>query len=80
MRGKSPSHVAPNRQRYPPLRVTCGEVRLEGIGDYRNREVTLSFQNEFLVAHEGDTVLATTADLIMLMDAFTGQPVTTEAV
>ena len=57
-----------------------GDVRLEGIGDFRNREVTLSFQNEFLVAREGDTLLATTPDLITLLDAFTGQPVTTEAV
>jgi len=57
-----------------------GTVRLEGIRDFRNREVTLSFQNEFLVAREADTVLATTPDLITLLDAYSGKPVTTEAV
>jgi DUF917 family protein len=57
-----------------------GTVRLEGIGDFRNREVTLSFQNEFLAAQEGNTPLATTPDLITLIDTFSGQPVTTEAV
>ncbi len=57
-----------------------GKVSLEGIGDFRNREVTLSFQNEFLVAHEGDAVLATTPDLITLLDAYSGQPVTTDGV
>lgn len=57
-----------------------GSIKLEGLDDFRNREVTLLFQNEFLVAQEGDTVLATTPDLITLLDAFTGEPVTTEMV
>lgn len=57
-----------------------GSVKLEGLGDFMNREITLSFQNEFLIAKEGDVVLATTPDLITLMDAFTGDAVTTELV
>jgi len=57
-----------------------GTVKLEGLDDFRNREVTLSFQNEFLVAQEADTILATTPDLITLLDAFTGDPVTTDMV
>ncbi|MCJ8324287.1 MAG: DUF917 domain-containing protein [Rhizobiales bacterium] len=57
-----------------------GVVKLEGIGDFRNREVSLEFKNEFLIAKEGKKVLATTPDLITLLDAFTGQPVTTELV
>ncbi len=57
-----------------------GTVKLEGLGNFVNREIVLSFQNEFLVAREGDAILATTPDLITLMDAFTGEAVTTELV
>jgi DUF917 family protein len=59
---------------------TKGKVRLEGQGDFRNREAVLQFQNEFLSAQEGDTVLATTPDQITLLDANTGEAVTTEMV
>ncbi|MCF6322382.1 MAG: DUF917 domain-containing protein [Rhizobiaceae bacterium] len=57
-----------------------GTVKLEGLGDFINREITLSFQNEFLIAREGDNVLATTPDLITLLDIFSGDAVTTELV
>ncbi len=57
-----------------------GTVKLEGLGDFAGREIVLSFQNEFLIAQEGDDVLATTPDLITLMDVFTGDAVTTELV
>jgi DUF917 family protein len=59
---------------------TRGTVAIEGTGDFRRREVTLSFQNEFLAAEESGRVLATTPDLITLLDANTGQPVTAEMV
>lgn len=59
---------------------TRGTVAVEGTGDFRRRHVTLSFQNEFLAAQEEDRLLATTPDLITLLDANTGEPVTTEMV
>ena len=59
---------------------TKGTVRIEGKGDFRNREAVLSFQNEFLLAKEGDRTLATTPDLITLLDANTSEAVTTEMV
>lgn len=40
----------------------------------------MSFQNEFLAAQEGDTLLVSTPDLITLIDANIGEPVTTEMV
>ena len=40
----------------------------------------LTFQNEFLVAMEGENVLATTPDLICMFDANTGDPVTAETI
>ena len=58
---------------------TRGVVKLEGIGDFVGRNAKLDFQNEFLIAMEGEKVLATTPDLICLFDANTGEPVTTEA-
>lgn len=59
---------------------TKGRVVIEGQGDFRNRTAVLSFQNEFLAAQEGDTLLASTPDLITLIDANVGEPVTTEMV
>ena len=43
-------------------------------------ELVLDFQNEFLVARSGETVLATTPDLIMLLDLETGEPITGELI
>ncbi|GMA39177.1 hypothetical protein GCM10025883_12220 [Mobilicoccus caccae] len=40
--------------------------------------LTLSFQNEHLVATLDDRVLATTPDLIIVLEADTGEPITTE--
>jgi len=59
---------------------TRGTVTIEGLGDFRRREVVLSFQNEFIGAEEAGQMLATTPDLITLLDANTGQPITTEMV
>jgi DUF917 family protein len=51
--------------------VTIGELTGE-------RTLTVGFQNEFLVARTGDEVLATTPDLISMLDLETGEPITTE--
>ncbi len=59
---------------------TRGQVVLEGLGDFKDSEAVLSFQNEFLAARVGDKTLATTPDLITLLDANTGEPVTTDIV
>lgn len=51
-----------------------GQARITSEGG----ELTLSFQNEHLVAsHEGQT-LVTTPDLIMVLEAESGEPITTE--
>lgn len=44
-----------------------------------NRRCTVEFQNEHLVAREGERVLAIVPDLIAVLDATTAEPVTTEA-
>lgn len=59
---------------------TRGRVEIEGLGDFRRRAVKLTFQNEFLAAEEDGRHLATTPDLITLLDANTGEPITTEMV
>ncbi|WP_261818118.1 DUF917 domain-containing protein [Vibrio gallicus] len=53
---------------------------------HQPKEVYVHFQNELLLAHEGnkasdlsaDSLLATTPDLISILDHETGQPITTE--
>lgn len=53
-----------------------GRARIDGDGD---ATLTLQFQNEHLVAEADGTVLATTPDLIMVLDGESGEPITTEA-
>lgn len=55
-----------------------GEVTVTGIDDWSGRDLTIGFQNEFLIARDGDAVLAVTPDLITILDAETGEPITTE--
>lgn len=52
-----------------------GQARIEGV----DSTLTLSFQNEHLIAQTGDRILATTPDLIMVLDHESGEPITTEA-
>lgn len=52
-----------------------GRARIEG----GTKTLTLSFQNEHLVAQTEDRVLATTPDLIMVLEHESGEPITTEA-
>jgi uncharacterized protein len=56
-----------------------GQARIEGLEAYQGQTMTLSFQNEFLLAEGGDGApRAITPDLICLLDLETGQPITTE--
>jgi hypothetical protein len=56
-----------------------GEAHLEGVDGDAGRSFRIQFQNEFLVAMEGDEVMVSTPDLITLLDADTGEPITTES-
>jgi len=56
-----------------------GKVVLEGIGDYRGHSAFVEFQNENLSATVDGALVATTPDLICLVDAETFSPVTTDA-
>jgi hypothetical protein len=55
-----------------------GEAAIAGTGDYQGRTLRIAFQDEFLVAREGEDALVTVPDLITILDAETGAPVTTE--
>jgi DUF917 family protein len=51
-----------------------GQATLEGTGT-----LELSFQNEHLLARRDGEIVATTPDLICVLDTDSGEPVTTEA-
>jgi DUF917 family protein len=57
-----------------------GALRIEGAGDDSGSVVEIEFQNENLIAWRDGTAIATVPDLIVLVDAETGQPITTEDV
>ena len=56
-----------------------GKVILDGIGEYKGLSAYVEFQNENLTAVVNDTILATTPDLICLVDTETFTPVPTDA-
>lgn len=56
-----------------------GKVVLDGIGEYRGHNAYVEFQNENLTATIDGEILATTPDLICLVDTETFTPVTTDA-
>ena len=56
-----------------------GKVVLQGVGDYKDKEAYVEFQNENLVAVVEGEILATVPDLICLVDSDTFAPVTTDA-
>ncbi len=56
-----------------------GKATLIGVEDYRDTSLRLDFQNEFLIAERDGTVLATTPDLITVLEADSGDPVTTDS-
>ncbi|HEX5167035.1 MAG TPA: DUF917 domain-containing protein [Thermomicrobiales bacterium] len=55
-----------------------GSVTIEGLADDRGERLRIEFQNEYLVAERGETVLAVVPDLICIVDSETAEPVTTE--
>ena len=55
-----------------------GEAAIVGVDAFDGRTLRIAFQNEFLIARDGDDVLATTPDLITILDDETGEPITTE--
>ncbi len=57
-----------------------GSAILSGLDQYVGSELVLDFQNEHLVAVRDGEVLASVPDLIMVLNAETAEPVTTEEV
>jgi DUF917 family protein len=55
-----------------------GDAFVSGLGQYEGETLQISFQNEFLIGRTSDRVLITTPDLITMLDAETGHPITTE--
>lgn len=56
-----------------------GKVVLEGIGDYKGKSAFVEFQNENLTCTVDGEIVATTPDLICLVDTETFVPVPTDA-
>lgn len=56
-----------------------GNATIVGLGEFEGRTLKIDFQNEFLIAQEGDRTLASTPDLITILDAETGLAITTES-
>jgi len=56
-----------------------GKVVLDGIGEFKGQSADVEFQNENLVARVNEKILATTPDLICIVDTETFTPVTTDA-
>lgn len=56
-----------------------GEATITGVGDCEGRTLQIDFQNEHLVARDSEHgVVASVPDLITVLDAETGDPITTE--
>ncbi len=55
-----------------------GTARLEGLLSYKGETLELRFQNEHLIAQTEERLLCVTPDLIAVLDAETGLPITTE--
>jgi DUF917 family protein len=56
-----------------------GTAVVAGIDEFDGGKLEIEFQNEFLIARDGDEALATTPDLISILDVETGEPITTES-
>ena len=56
-----------------------GTATIAGLGEYEGRTLKIDFQNEFLIARENDRVLASTPDLVTILDGETGHAITTES-
>lgn len=58
--------------------LALGSVIIEGTGSCLGRRCSIQFQNEHLIARDGERVLAIVPDLIAVLDAATAEPITTE--
>jgi len=56
-----------------------GRAIMTGLEDWRDQALKLEFQNEFLIAERNGDVLVTTPDLISVVEAETGNPVTADS-
>ena len=57
---------------------TSAETRIDGFDDHAGAQLVLHSQNEHLVAFLDGAVVATVPDLIIVVDAATAEPITTE--
>lgn len=57
-----------------------GIATFEGTNDYKDETLELRFQNEHLLAQTKNKLLCVTPDLIAVLDAETGLPITTEGI
>lgn len=64
--------------RYTATGFARGNLHIDGFGEFDNHELIINFQNEFLVASLDGQFVATTPDLISVLDLETGDPITTE--
>ncbi|WP_019119695.1 DUF917 domain-containing protein [Brevibacillus massiliensis] len=55
-----------------------GTASMEGLEEYKGETLKLRFQNEHLIAMTEERLLCVTPDLIAVLDAETGVPITTE--
>lgn len=55
-----------------------GEVHIEGTEQWSGRAMKVTFQNENLVAFEGDDIVACVPDLISIVEEDSGRAITTE--
>jgi DUF917 family protein len=55
------------------------EADIEGLDSFRGGRLRLAFQNEFLIAERDGAPLVTTPDMITLLEADTGAPVTADS-
>lgn len=56
-----------------------GTARFEGVEEWKGHDFRLDFQNEFLMAERDGEILVTTPDLITLLEAESGLPVTADS-
>jgi DUF917 family protein len=57
-----------------------GVARFDGLDDFRGSQLTINFQNEWIVAHRDGEPLAMTPDLICVLDAVSGEAVGSETI
>lgn len=57
-----------------------GTLEISGLGAHQGGQLSIDFQNENLIARRDGEVIAVVPDLICIVDAVTGGPITTEVV